>query len=291
MSNLFQRILAGAIGIPLAVFLIWLGGWWFTIAIILITTIALWEFFRLSTSKNAAANQSVGIIWSIALQLAMAGSLYLSGREGYALLGVSILIFIAGVLVVLTTEIWRARENALINTAMTIAGVSYITLCMSTLFFLRETPDVRVVGSFGDHGATLVLILFVSVWICDTGAYFSGRWFGKNLLFPRVSPKKTWEGAIGGGIVAVAAFTALSYYFMPGLDTQHAVVCGLIVGTFGQIGDLAESLLKRDATIKDSSQIIPGHGGFLDRFDSMLFASPLVYVYLSATDLVPYLLS
>jgi len=286
MNNLVQRVLVGLVGIPLSVLIIWAGGWWFSIAIVAITTAALWEFYQLAVSKNASANVSVGIAWSIVLQLTLIGALQLSGNTALVLMGVAVLVFVTGVVLTLMSEIWRARENAIVNTGITITGVAYITVCLSTLLFLRASPDPTLAGPFGTEGAALVLTLFIAVWTCDTVAYFTGKWIGKRKLFERISPKKTWEGAIGGGIASVVVFATVSYFLMPLFPIEHAVACGAIIGSFGQVGDLAESLLKRDATIKDSSHIIPGHGGVLDRFDSMLFASPLILIYLSVVSLL-----
>jgi phosphatidate cytidylyltransferase len=125
-----------------------------------------------------------------------------------------------------------------------------------------------------------VIALFASIWLCDSAAYFAGRALGRTKLFERVSPKKTWEGAAAGFVFAIGAFLLARVLVLPYLTVTSAVVCGAIVGVFGQVGDLAESLLKRDAGVKDSSALIPGHGGVLDRFDSLLFVSPLVFLYL-----------
>jgi phosphatidate cytidylyltransferase len=129
-------------------------------------------------------------------------------------------------------------------------------------------------------GGLTVLALFASIWICDSAAYFAGRAFGRHTLFERVSPKKTWEGALAGFVFAIAAFVAAKALFLPYLSYPSALVCGATVGCFGQLGDLAESLMKRDAGVKDSSALIPGHGGIFDRFDSLIFVSPLVFFYL-----------
>ena len=119
-----------------------------------------------------------------------------------------------------------------------------------------------------------------SIWICDSAACFLGTAFGKHKLFPRVSPNKSWEGAVAGFIFAIVAMIAAKAVVLDELNLTDAVVIGFIIGTIGQIGDLVESLIKRDAGVKDSSQLIPGHGGIFDRFDSLLFTSPAVYIYL-----------
>jgi phosphatidate cytidylyltransferase len=118
------------------------------------------------------------------------------------------------------------------------------------------------------------------IWICDTAAFHFGVALGKHKLFPRVSPNKSWEGSIFGFIFAIATAVAAKYIVLDYLSLPQSVVIGCIVGIFGQLGDLIESLLKRDAGVKDSSHIIPGHGGAFDRFDSLLLTAPLVYLYI-----------
>jgi len=284
-NNLLKRIIVGLVGIPLAVGAIWMGGFLFGIAIVCITSIALWEYYRLAKTKSATPNISIGLIWSVCIQV---GILFFLNAKFFALLdwAVAVLITaIGGVTVVMTAELWRARPNALLNTGLTISGVSYVTAGMSSVLLLRFSKAPFVSSWFADEGAALVLTLFVSVWLCDTAAYFFGMNFGKHKLFPRISPHKSWEGALGGGLAAIASFAFFSQWMMPDLPMVHAIVCGAIVAVIGQIGDLSESLLKRDATIKDSSQILPGHGGILDRFDSMLFAAPALFVYLSIVEM------
>jgi phosphatidate cytidylyltransferase len=129
----------------------------------------------------------------------------------------------------------------------------------------------------------LFLFILFSVWISDSAAYFIGKSFGKHKLAPRVSPKKTWEGAVAGFVGGAGGFLLLSLFFLSSLPIMDSIVIGVIIGTVGQIGDLAESQLKRDAGVKDSSALIPGHGGILDRFDSLLFIMPVVALYLLIT--------
>ena len=118
----------------------------------------------------------------------------------------------------------------------------------------------------------------VTIWVSDTGAYFSGRFFGRHKLNPEVSPKKTWEGAVGGTLLAVGAAALMQHLFLPTcFSVKAALGLGLLVAVVGQVSDLAESVLKRSAGVKDSSNLLPGHGGFLDRFDSYLLLAPLFY--------------
>lgn len=280
MNNLIQRVLVGLIGIPAAVGAIWVGGLTFNIVVMVITTLALWEFYALAKAKNVAVNRMFGIGWSIVLQSIVSGIVMAGGFYALNWLITLQAAFIIGVVVLLAAEMWRNSEDALLNVASTVAGVSYVTLCLSTLMILRDVSDPVFMGTIADHGGALVLALFGSVWACDSIAYFVGMAIGKHKIFPRVSPKKSWEGSIAGALAAVGAFWGFSELWMPSMTMTSVVTIGLIVGVGGQIGDFAESWLKRDAEVKDSSSILPGHGGLLDRFDSMLFVAPLVWAYM-----------
>ncbi len=275
MTNMVKRILVGLVGIPATIALIYADARVFSAVIIPLTTLALLEFYKLAESKHAVPNKVVGVIGSIALQI-----LFLLYTVSTTAQGAQIMVYltvaaIGFVLLTLTAEMFRAEENALLNTSLTVFGVVYVTVCLSMLMMLRSNVNI---GGF--DGASLTVTLFAGVWMCDSAAYFTGLAIGKHKLFPRVSPKKTWEGAIGGGIAAVLIVIGLFTWLMPTVPMIHAVVIGAIIAVFGPIGDLAESWLKRDAVVKDSSHIIPGHGGILDRFDSMLFVAPLVTIYL-----------
>ena len=129
-------------------------------------------------------------------------------------------------------------------------------------------------------GGHTVISVFATIWICDTAAFHTGTFIGRHKLFLRVSPNKSWEGAIVGFIFAVGTAIAAQHLVLKYMSVGNAIVIGIIVGVFGQLGDLIESLLKRDAGVKDSSTLIPGHGGVFDRFDSLLFVAPIVYLYL-----------
>jgi phosphatidate cytidylyltransferase len=204
---------------------------------------------------------------------------------------VTILVF---VLLVLLIELFRQKGSAILNASTTVFGVMIISLCFGTLIYTRELfpygfpvakffptslADEAQLATISRWGGYTIVSLFASIWVCDTAAYFGGLTFGRHRLFERVSPKKSWEGAIFGFFGAlltmlVARSTVLDY-----LRMQDAVVIGALVGVFGQLGDLIESRFKRDAGVKDSSAIIPGHGGVYDRFDSLVFVAPIVYLY------------
>lgn len=270
MTNLVKRILVGAVGIPVTIGAIYAHPIVFSCAMVLVSMLGLWEFYHLAESKHAQPSKYIGLLANFILQ----GGIVLSVLHpaGWTVLGV---VGILITLIVMGTELFRAKENALLNVAMTMFGIVYITLSMSSLILMRSWSF-----EFGYDGADLIATLFAGVWACDSAAYFTGLSIGKHKLFPRVSPKKTWEGAIGGAVGAVATTLGMFYWLMPQAHIGHAVVIGLIIAVFGPIGDLSESLLKRDATVKDSSHILPGHGGLMDRFDSMMFIAPMVLVYL-----------
>lgn len=273
---MMTRIGISLVAIPAIVGCIWMGGPVFAFVVLAVSTLALKEYYDLATAKQASPNRTVGMVWSAV----MIFTTWYVPFDSLGAIGAS--VFVIGVLTTLSAELWRDKAHALVNTAVTVMGVAYVVFGLACLVAMRAMPESSIgsVTLFGDLGAALVLIAFVSVWTCDSAAYFVGLAIGRHKLFPRVSPKKSWEGAIAGGIAAIAAFVAMSAWLMPQYPWQLAVIAGLIVGAFGQLGDLAESLLKRDAAIKDSSTLIPGHGGFLDRFDSMFFVAPLLLMYM-----------
>jgi phosphatidate cytidylyltransferase len=218
---------------------------------------------------------------------------YISMDSQYQLLMVILLKFL---LVVMFIELFRRKGSPIVNIAATISGVLIISLCFSTLIFLRELfpfgfpfhkyyattfVDSQQLAQINQWGGFTVIAVFASIWMCDTAAYFGGTKYGKHLLFEQVSPKKTWEGAVFGFVFAVLTMLAAKMLVLGYLTYQHALIIGALIGVFGQIGDLIESRFKRDAAVKDSSSLIPGHGGMYDRFDSLVYISPIVYLYVN----------
>jgi phosphatidate cytidylyltransferase len=181
------------------------------------------------------------------------------------------------VLGLLTWEVLTPR-HCLERLANTLLGVFFVGWTLAFLINIRELFP---------HGEYYTYMLFLTVWSCDTAAYFAGRSFGKHKLNPEVSPKKTWEGAVAGFFAAVIISFLLRALFVPDdMPFWGALLLGAAAGVTGQISDLAESVLKRSAGVKDSSSLLPGHGGILDRFDSYLLLAPLYYYILLAV-LVP----
>ena len=175
------------------------------------------------------------------------------------------------VVAVLLVELFCKKDlkTALTDGAVLLIGVLYVGWLLGHLLLLRNL----------NGGEYLIFFVFLVTWSCDTGAYYTGRLLGSRALAPRVSPNKTIEGAVGGIVWGLASSLLARWWFLPALSIQDAVGLGLLLGVFGQLGDLTESMLKRSAGVKDSSRLVPGHGGILDKVDSLIFAAPAFYYY------------
>jgi phosphatidate cytidylyltransferase len=189
-----------------------------------------------------------------------------------------ILLLIPFVYVLFFTELYLKKNYPFRDIAYTIIGLVYVALPFSLLNYI-----VHYKMYVTEYNPTILLGMFFMIWANDTGAYLSGRYFGKRKLFERISPKKTWEGAIGGALVALTTAYIVSKFFKE-LAPEHWYALGIIIVVAGNFGDLIESLYKRSKNIKDSGTILPGHGGILDRFDSLLYSIPFIFTYLAVVD-------
>jgi len=283
MSELTKRIIVAAIGIPIAFTVVYFGGIAFTVAIAIISSLALKEFYDMAEKKGYPTFK----VWGIIIGLFPFAMYILQGIfDDYASADTlhfsvwltTIMFFVPVVsIVTLLLVLFSKRQNAIASIGIIFTGFFYISLMLFTLILLRNL-DWYGIENFG---LFIVIIMFCSIWVCDSAAYFIGRKFGKHKLLERVSPKKSIEGAVAGFIASVIFFPLASHFLIPEFNTVFAIILGVIVGIFGQIGDLVESKLKREADVKDSSNLIPGHGGILDRFDSIIFVSPLVLIFLA----------
>jgi phosphatidate cytidylyltransferase len=264
IGNTATRILVSAITIPLILLVCYLGGLYFLFFILAIALISLYEFHGLARKKNANSNFVIGIITTIILVL---NSYYNYLHFDHLIIAVVVALFVA--------ELFRNKESAILNIGVSLLGIFYLGLFSSTIVALRELFPGNYL-----NGGYLIISIFVTIWLCDSAAFFLGTAFGKHKLFPRVSPKKSWEGAIAGFVFAILSMIALKYILLDSFSISDAIVIGTIIGSIGQIGDLVESLIKRDAGVKDSSNLIPGHGGIFDRFDSLMLSAPVIYLYL-----------
>ncbi len=272
MKNLFTRALTGAIFVLVLVGAICLHSYYFLVVFGLITGLLLWEFYGLLKHyENAAIKRLVNSLGGAYLFVATFG--YANGLSG----GGIFLPYILFLIYILVSELYDKTSNPINNWALTLFGQIYCAGTFSLLNFITPVPDPWSGEiSFYPH---LTLAIFVFAWMNDTGAYLIGSLFGKRRLFERISPKKSWEGFFGGLAFAVIASLVFAR-FLP----EHAwylwMGIAFTVVLFGTWGDLIESLIKRTLGVKDSGHILPGHGGMLDRFDSVMLAIPATYVYI-----------
>lgn len=261
MSNLTKRIIAGIFGIPLLLYISYSGGYLLLGLTLILNTIALWEFLTMFERKEIYTLKIFTIFTADAL---LAFSVLSTG--------ISILLFhniLFYIIIFITMEIFRKDKRNPLNPVISIFGLFYITIPFILLNFL-QSESVKLI----------IVIIFILIWICDSMAYFGGRMFGKHKL-SSISPNKTWEGSVTGFIFTVIISVVLHYTLPTDITLSNFIVIGVITGIFSQTGDLFESMLKRYCGVKDSSDLIPGHGGILDRFDSLIFVVPAIFLYLS----------
>lgn len=269
LKELTKRVLMAAWGIPLILGLSYLGSYYFLFLVLIINSIALWEFYSIYRQKNRFAFRIPAIILSVFILLS----------SFWFEFSVTMFVYLGTILMILILHLKATPSEASSNTFLTISGISYISLFLATLVEIRQNFGMwQQLQSDIFAGGKFLILLWISIWVCDTFAYFGGRLLGKHKLSPKTSPNKTVEGAIFGLIGGIIIFVLFGPLFLPNLSRAFFWTSGIIVGIFGQIGDLVESRFKRDAGVKDTSTILPGHGGFLDRFDSIIFVSPLFYI-------------
>lgn len=263
------RIASGVLFVPLLIVLARAGGISFLAFVAVQVMLGQYEFYRMVRRKGLEPITWFGLVTSLGL-LWVAYHPQVSQAD---FLATAALLLALG-LALRHPELPRQVEGV----AVTLFGVIYVGWLSAHLVLLRELPW-RAGTDYGE-GASFVFLAFLVTWSCDTGAYVIGRAFGRRRPWSRISPRKSLEGAAGGFVSAtVAAFVARAW-FAPYLKIWDAAILGVLVGVFAQVGDLVESLFKRDADHGDSSDLIPGHGGVLDRFDSLYFGAPLVFYYL-----------
>ena len=264
---LLPRVITAVIGLGVILPAIHYGGFFYMALVGCIIALCLYEYgLALTAGKQPVHRFSLlffGLLMAVA---AVLGRTHLEGLDmpdNLYPLAMSIIIF--GILFVEILTPHRSWERV----CNTFTGVFLIPWSLAHLINIRE------IAHYGEY---LTFFMFITVWVSDTGAYFTGRFLGRHKLNQEVSPKKTWEGAIGGTVLAIGAAIAMQKLLLPTLFTvQSAALMGLLVAVIGQVSDLAESVLKRSMGVKDSSNLLPGHGGFLDRFDSYLLLAPVFY--------------
>lgn len=273
MREFARRVAFVAVAIPAVTGIVWIGGLALAALLAIIAGLAAWEFFRIAEVRGVDGFTGVGVF--------LAGAVPIVVHTNFV--GVTIIPVEAGVLAVLAVfgaAVWlRTGDKPLSAVAATVFAVIYTGVMLSYGYELRYHRFV--IDAAG--GTALVGLPLVIAWATDTGGYAFGKWFGKRRLMPAVSPAKTVAGAVGGiALALVAAWLYANFVLRPyahlTMPPVRLAAFAFIISIVAQIGDLAESVLKREAGVKDSSRIIPGHGGVLDRLDSLLFVLPVSYV-------------
>ncbi len=274
LSNFWARTITGLSMVFILLAALYLSGWVFASLFLLIALLGLWEFYNLVSGENqhpqkiygTAAGAMVYIfitLYFFTVPESSGGSIW----SNAPLIAVSVSIFLTFII-----EIFRNRPAPLNNIAITILGIVYIAIPLALLNAFSCPGQVKIYGF-----PEFLTGYFLLTWLYDTAAYLYGKQFGKNKFFERISPKKTWEGTLAGVLVAFLTTAALSWLFTD-ISYLNWLILTFIVIIFGTLGDLVESLIKRGLHVKDSGSILPGHGGILDRFDTMLISAPFVFI-------------
>jgi phosphatidate cytidylyltransferase len=264
-SNLALRLATAAVFVPLILWLLYRGpSWGFYLLVFPAVVIGTWELFSMTHAGDRVAQGlgvGLGAITSIAL--------YVRSHDPRVVITLLIALPLLGPFVTLLRL--GSIESAALRAFAMGFGPLFVAVPLTLLALLRT--------DMGPDGASYVVMTLMFAWWGDTGGYFAGRFLGRRKLYPAVSPKKTVEGAIGGLAGSVAGALCAHFWYLPSIPLLNAVVLAIVAGALGQAGDLGESLIKRSTGVKDSGQIVPGHGGILDRVDALLVTSAVVYLY------------
>lgn len=263
-KNLIIRLTTAVVFVPLLFVLLYMMppiAFYGLVAVA--TVIGGLEFFGMTHPDDKLA-RAIGAATCLGVSL----TLYLYGTDARALLALVVLVPMIAILV----PLWRLGDIA--TAGLRVAGGGFGPFYVGALTLLALLQKER-----GPDGPGYVLLTLMFAWMGDTGGYFAGRFLGKHKLYPAVSPKKTVEGAIGGLLGSAFGAVCAHFIYLRSLDLVHGLILAVISGALGQLGDLGESLLKRSTGVKDSGQIVPGHGGILDRVDALLMAGTVVYLY------------
>jgi phosphatidate cytidylyltransferase len=266
----FQRELSAFIAIPAVLAILWLAPpWGFGALVSLLALATLYEFYRLAESSRIPVPKWIALALAAAILVATvvpapspSGITVAGGIFACAAL-FAVALMISGI----------PTAQALSGTAVTALGLPLIVFPCCALIWLDRA---NLAGASARFGPRLILFLLVTIWGCDSFAYYVGKNFGRHKLAPEISPKKTIEGSIGGLIGSIGVAVVAALLFLPEFSLPEAALVGGLASTAGQIGDLVESMFKRGAGVKDSGLFLPGHGGFYDRVDSLLFAAPVL---------------
>lgn len=271
MKNLIIRALTGIIFVVVLISAIYIHPIFFLILFCIVTGLTLWEFGGLVKHyENANLQRTVNVLGGVYLFIAT--FVYANGLTD----GKIFLPYLLFIMLTMIAELYYKAPNPINNWAFTLFAQVYCAGSFSILNFIGAEPGTPGVMSYTP---LFIMAIFIFVWLDDTGAYLVGSLIGKHKLFERISPKKSWEGFFGGLILALASSQAFAW-FAPEINRMNWLGLAATVVLFGTWGDLIESLLKRTLGVKDSGNVLPGHGGMLDRFDSVMLAVPASYIYI-----------
>lgn len=254
-----ERVITGLLGAIFLLSVVFIGGYVFTGTVILIALVAMYEMLRMKGLRVTSPFSLIGFFMMLALLLPVNGTIFSSWD-----------LFVIGVFLLFIGTVLSKNVRTYHDAGFVAISAIYIGFGFHQLVMARAVEDI---------GLLLVLLILFLIWATDSGAYFVGKTWGKRKLWPAISPKKTIEGSIGG-IGSALIVGSIFYAFFPLFPSYWQLFAfAFIISIFGQVGDLVESALKRHVDVKDSGNILPGHGGILDRFDSLLFVLPILYFF------------
>ncbi len=257
------RVLSAAVLIPIVAVLAWFGAGWFALLIAVLAGLAAWEFCQMMSHNGYAPNLPL----ALGLTLLLVANAWLAEGDLFAPL------IVLALLVSLSWQLLKPpRGTQTADWALSLAGALWTGGLLGYFILLRHGPT----GPEPYAGLRWVVAACLTTWVNDTGAYFVGTWWGRHKCCPYLSPKKSWEGTVGGWVLGVLTGVGLGVWLLE-LPAWQGLLLGVLVATVAPFGDLAVSMVKRQVGVKDSGTLIPGHGGALDRIDSLLFVAPVVY--------------
>ncbi len=265
-SNIIRRLPVILGGIPLVVYILKVGGIFLSLVFTFVILVCLYEFYNLKKNSTLRPNMAIGFFLSLVFCFFY-----------YQIPTINIIFYLS--LFFITTilyffiEMFSGNSNPIYNISITFSGVVYIAGLFGSFIALRNFDTF--------NGSQFTLTMVISVWVCDSAAYFFGKQWGEKKLFERLSPNKTIMGFFGGIFGSFLTIFIMNKFNFINFNLNFFQILNftMIIGIFGQMGDIAESMLKRDAGIKDSGKLLMGHGGFLDRCDSLIFTTPLTFIF------------
>lgn len=249
-----QRILTGLIGGAAFLGLLWVGKTPYTILLILLALIGYYEFLKMNRTDIYSLEGIIGLVSTLSLILIHNSYIVFKDFNSLPIILITFILYL--ILIVI-----KKNKITFMDISYYLAGILYIGFGFAVMLETR----------LDNNGLATTLFILILIWVTDSGAYFTGKYLGKNKLWPEISPKKTIEGSIGGIILAMVSALIANYYLNITDSYFQIVLVSILISTVGQVGDLVESALKRSKDIKDSGDLLPGHGGVLDRFDSLIF--------------------